>query len=198
MKQFYSLLLVILVFLAGFGLSRLLAPPQTPGSQIALESKLHESKDPGAGGNGGLAPPVPIKGTLKAEPPLMASQGQPGPGSRPPVRQFPRVEIPPALGPEDSAALNEMAASMRQSGMPEADIQNILESLKSRATPTLEESYSPYEPAPSELSPEEIKAQMRAALENSGFPPEEIEQIVESSLPIIQQDLQTGPTLLTQ
>jgi hypothetical protein len=104
----------------------------------------------------------------------------------------------PVIGPADAAVLEETAASMRRSGIPDPDIQNILESLKSKATPTLEEAYSPYEPAPSELSPEEIKAQIRAALENSGFPPEEIEQIVESSLPIIQQDLIKGPTLLTR
>ena len=77
---------------------------------------------------------------------------------------------------------------MRQSGMSEADIQTILEGLI--PPEGSEEPYSPYEVTPVEASPEQLKEELKASLQDSGLPPEALDQAAEGLMLQLNRQVQ--------
>jgi hypothetical protein len=173
--------LVVLVFLAGLAMGRYIIPIQAPGPSITQKT------GPGQGPvekTMGLPPnSLGLKEasskTFRLPKPPQAKEAEHTPPPQPvhpPQMQAPE---PPTLADElkKQELKREMAASLRENGIPEEDIQRMVEGAFP-APPSLEEQYSPYELSADEKSPEQLKAELEASLKEAGVPAEEIPQHV--------------------
>jgi hypothetical protein len=170
--------LLVLVLGAGFYLGRAgFTPVKTGDSTVP-------GKEAGAGGSS-----IPGKSGLPSR--EMTPPAGPSLGNTEPLSKRPPQQDKAARSDDDHAWREDLAASMRQQGVPEGEIQTHLDGLNALSgPPSAEEIYSPYELTPGEMSDDELKEQIRSSLQDSGFSPEEIERHVEAAFQMMRQGQQ--------
>jgi hypothetical protein len=195
MRSFVIFGLVMLGFVAGIATGRFLSPE--PPSEVISSSKDFRPKIIRSGSEKG-----PLVPKIKESQPtsvqsgenLSATSGLAGirrepeiePGLNPnhPTNFEPPDIKPPTLAEqlEKKKIMDEMAAGLREQGIPETDIQRIVEGAFP-PPPSSEQQYSPYELSAEEKSPEDLKAELEASLREAGLKPEEIQHHVKGMFP---------------
>jgi hypothetical protein len=94
-------------------------------------------------------------------------------------------EQPIILWPNDPEWLEQTAESLRQNGMDEKEIQTLLESMMS---PGDEEDFANGPPM-EEMSPEQMREEVRLSLLEAGLPPDDVDLMVEDIVAQLQGKL---------
>jgi DNA-binding transcriptional MerR regulator len=122
----------------------------------------------------------------------MAPPAGPSSGNTEPLSKRPPQQDKTARSAaEEHVWREDLATSLRQQGVPEGEIQAHLDGLNAPSgPPSAEEIYPPYELTPGEMSDDELREKIRSSLQDSGFPPEEIEQHVEAAFQMMRKGQQ--------